>query len=355
MDIKDLAGFGKIFGKFMDVCSLGIGKVMEPRQIRKIAEAKAYEIEKITEALLESKKKLNSSISYENGEVKVLVDKADKEQIENVEVIENIPKQLTTTPNIDFIEESSENIEKALKDREFYKNIKKDKNIYDTLNHTINEFENVKEEEISDEKVSEDWILRYFDTIEDISNEHLQILWAKILAGEIKKPNTYSLRTLELLKNLSFQEAELFSKIGNLCIQNVPKDKCFFLSDKNILKNFNVTFEEIVILQDLDLIHPRELRFLFDKPEEDVSTFLIYGKELFKLDLKKEVEISLNVYYLTSVGKELLNLVDRIQITEYKKEIAKLLKNNTPTKVYSTFFINQEQGSYNISSFEEII
>lgn len=356
MNIQDLVGFGKVFEKFMDVCASGIGKVYEPRQIKKIADAKVYEIEKITEALVESRKKLNSNLSYENGEVKFLVDKVENEvELENIEVIEEHKQEITTTPELEFIEESSKNIEKALEDREFYKSLKKDKNIYNTLNFTMNEFENVKQEEVSEEKVDEDWISRYFDTIENISNEHLQMLWGKILAGEIKRPNTYSLRTLELLKNLSFEEAELFSKIGNLSVQNIEKDKSFIISDKTILNKFEVSFTDIVNLQDLDLIHPRELRFFFNKPINDATTFLRYGKELLKIDIPKGIEISLNVYYITSIGKELLNLVDRIQIPEYKKEIGRSFKNNPNTKVYSTFFINQEEGTYDITTLEEII
>ena len=85
----------------------------------------------------------------------------------------------------------------------------------------MNELEN--ETKVSEEKVNEDWITRFFNTIEDINNEQLQQLWAKILAGEIKQPNSYSLRTLELIKNLTIKEEELFSKIGNLSIQNQSK------------------------------------------------------------------------------------------------------------------------------------
>ena len=36
-----------------------------------------------------------------------------------------------------------------------------------------------------------------------MSSEELQTLWGRTLAGEIKSPGSYSLRTLDFLKNLS--------------------------------------------------------------------------------------------------------------------------------------------------------
>lgn len=353
MEIKDLAGFGKIFEKFMDVCASGIGKVMEPRQIRKKAEAKAYEIEKITEALSKSKDKLNSSITYENGELKLIVDKS-QEEIENVEIVQKLDEQKSITNNIENIEESNTNIKLALEDKEEYKKIKKENNLYNTLNFTINEFENISKDEVSDEKVDEDWITRFFDTVENISNESLQMLWAKILAGEIKKPNTYSLRTLELLKNLSFKDAELFSRIGNLSIQNQNRTTTFIMSNKDTLEKFGINFSEILSLQDLDLIHPSSLlSYNIKEQANDTLIYLFYGKDLIKIDLKKNTKINVPSYSLTSIGVELLSLVERVRDDLYIQEFVKEVKKNTETKVYTVPLLN-DKGEHYSHLFQEI-
>lgn len=353
MEIKDLAGFGKIFEKFMDVCAAGIGKVMEPRQIRKKAEAKAYEIEKITEALSKSKDKLNSSIIYENGELKLIVDKS-QEEIENVEIVQKLDEQKSITNNIENIEEANTNIKLALEDKEEYKKIKKENNLYNTLNFTMNEFENISKDEVSDEKVDKDWITRFFDTVENISNESLQMLWAKILAGEIKKPNTYSLRTLELLKNLSFKDAELFSKIGNLSIQNQTRTTTFIMSNKDTLEKFGINFSEILSLQDLDLIHPSSLlSYTIKEQANDTLIYLFYGKDLIKIDLKKNTKINVPSYSLTSIGVELLSLVERVRNDLYIQEFVKEVKKNTETKVYIVPLLN-DKGEHYSHLFQEI-
>lgn len=56
MEIKDLAGISKPLTKLIDVCSKGLGHISEPYLIRKRAEAKAYEIETITNVLQTQKK-----------------------------------------------------------------------------------------------------------------------------------------------------------------------------------------------------------------------------------------------------------------------------------------------------------
>lgn len=129
-----------------------------------------------------------------------------------------MPHTAYSDGKLEIIAEANENtsndfalIQNEILERKYFQEIKKQGNINSTINFTMNELEN--ETEVSDEKVDEDWINRFFNTIENISNEQLQQLWAKILAGEIKEPSTYSLRTLDILKNLSFKEAGCFLKL----------------------------------------------------------------------------------------------------------------------------------------------
>lgn len=339
IEISDIVGLKEPITKFIEVCSVGLGKITEPYLIKRKADARAYEIKTITQSLSESQKILSSKSDYKNGEIQIMIS-------------EESSKDLISSLNESSLEQSSL-IQNDIKDRILYQQLKREKNIYNTLNYTMNELETEISENISEEKVDEDWITRFFNTIEDINNEHLQQLWAKILAGEIKQPNTYSLRTLELLKNLSFKEAELFSKIGNLSIQNYTKTSTFIPSDKKMLEKLNINFSDILLLQDLNLIHPQELSFDIKKQEKDIHTFLFYGKELIKIDLKKDIPMNLPIYSFTSIGKELINLVERTSNNDYKQEISKLIKKDTQMKVYSTLLLNNTD-SYNPLSFTEI-
>jgi len=53
-----------------------------------------------------------------------------------------------------------------------------------------------------------DWVARWRHSAAHMSSDQLQFLFAGVLAGEIKAPGSFSLRTLDFLKNLSRDEAE---------------------------------------------------------------------------------------------------------------------------------------------------
>ena len=82
---------------------------------------------------------------------------------------------------------------------------------------------------MSSDNVDEDWITRFFNIVEDISNEQMQNLWGRILSGEIKQPSTYFLRTLEILRNISPSEAEIFRKVAELALKSEGKSFIFNL------------------------------------------------------------------------------------------------------------------------------
>jgi hypothetical protein len=242
-------------------------------------------------------------------------------------------------------------IQKEILEKQYYQEFKKQRNINNTINFTMNELEN--ETKVSDEKVDEDWITRFFNTVENINNEQMQHLWAKILAGEIKQPNTYSLRTLDLLKNLSFKEAELFSKIGELALKS--QNNTFILSDKTILEKCNISFTDLILLQDLDLIHSKELEFSFQKQERNLLSYIVYGNEIIKLASNEATpKIPLQIYLFTTIGKELLELVNPSLNTDYLQEVAKKIKVNENIKVSSCQMIDRKKGSFNTLMLKEV-
>lgn len=68
--------------------------------------------------------------------------------------------------------------------------------------------------EVSDEPVYEDWMVAFFTQAQDVADEEMQSVWAKILAGEVSIPGSFSLRTLSFTKLLTKNEANLFVKLS---------------------------------------------------------------------------------------------------------------------------------------------
>lgn len=72
--------------------------------------------------------------------------------------------------------------------------------------------------EVPDNPVNPDWSARFFDDVKDVSSEHLRPIWARILAGEVETPGRSSLRTLEVLKNMTQEDARMFESFAEYLV-----------------------------------------------------------------------------------------------------------------------------------------
>ena len=83
-------------------------------------------------------------------------------------------------------------------------------NLNATLKITADILKDTPEEEVADESVDPDWFTRWRREACTVGNPEMRQLWGRILAEEIKSPQTISLKTLDILKNISKADAELF-------------------------------------------------------------------------------------------------------------------------------------------------
>jgi Protein of unknown function (DUF2806) len=60
------------------------------------------------------------------------------------------------------------------------------------------------------QEIEDDWIINFFDKCRLISDEQMQNLWAKVLAGQANSPGHFSKQTVNLLASLEKADAELF-------------------------------------------------------------------------------------------------------------------------------------------------
>jgi uncharacterized protein DUF2806 len=74
-------------------------------------------------------------------------------------------------------------------------------------------------EAVSEEPVDEDWVTQFFNYCQDVGNEEMQSLWARLLAGEVAKPGSFSMRTLALVRVMSKEDANLFTRFCSMVWQ----------------------------------------------------------------------------------------------------------------------------------------
>lgn len=277
---------GKPIEKLLDVVSNAIGTAYKPRAIRREADAKAYALKVISrakaEALVESK------------------------EIE-AEYYNRIEKRLT------------------------YQQLSKQQNIDNVVDIAIEQLSH--EEAVSDKEVNKDWTTRFFNIVEDISDEEMQYLWGKILAGEVKQPNSYSLRTLDILRNLTTDEANMFTKLAELALYNPGEKNCFVFMNIGFLEShLQISTMNILRLSEAGLLYnDHNLSIKFEYTESSGS-IIIYGDK--GIGISKEVnapESSMQIFSFTQSGTELTKLIASNYNEDYIKEIAKVLKNKGTT------------------------
>lgn len=87
---------------------------------------------------------------------------------------------------------------------------KKQNNIENITRKAIN---NVSED-AHPQEIEDDWITNFFDKSRLISDEEMQKLWAKLLAGEANSPGKYSKRTINIMSSLERSDAQLFKSLS---------------------------------------------------------------------------------------------------------------------------------------------
>jgi hypothetical protein len=161
----------------------------------------------------------------------------------------------------------------------------------------------------------------------------MQTLWGKILAGEVTQPGSFSLRTLDTLKNLTKQDAEAFTKVAQAAFVDrwaKQTEVAFTLQYKGNRKvfeeEFSVMVEDIVLLKELGLMASPELFFYFYPTPEATTSCLLYGNKVILVEKKPhESGVRIPAEIFTRVGNELLSLVNITPKLKYVNELAKLI------------------------------
>lgn len=260
---------GKAVNKLIEVVSAGIGTIYKPRAIKKEAEAEAHKIVVLAEA-----------------EAKANLIKCDT-QLELVERTQKrfVNQEVNRQINIEEI------AEKAIK---------------------------YLKEDVSEEPVDNNWRTRFFNKAQDISGNEIQEIWAKILAGEISNPGNISIRTLEVISNISPKEAELFQKACSFATSN---SLIWKLGEELALDKLGLNYNSLLRLRDAGLVHDNDalLRVLIFVKQIDGFPFDI-GHKFYKIkNLRKpeSKDLRLDQIAFTTAGKELCKFINAPLNSDY--------------------------------------
>lgn len=198
------------------------------------------------------------------------------------------------------------------------------------------------EGEMSQAPVNPTVAARILDIAQDISDEAAQTLWGHILAGEVKQPGSFSLRTLDILRNLSPTEAQYFKKAADFTLRN--QGSCFIsltplgLSNEILGNFYEFKYAHIISLVDCGLILPGQHRLDVGIPgngsTEVIDSFRIADHVVF---LEAESNIfSIGTFFVFSpAGNQLYKLIakeSRFSLSYLTNFIAPLRKKGVRVK-----------------------
>lgn len=183
-------------------------------------------------------------------------------------------------------------------------------------------------EKVSEKEVDDDWRSRYFNKIQDISNDDLQEIWARILAGEIEEPGTVSLRTLDLLSNLSKYEAEKFQLA---CSMVSKQSHIYMIKSYELFDRLGLSYNDFKLLDEAGLIFLGNNAKYKLELKDNVGEMNI-GDKIYRLTYSKANTIVSSYKFtatpLTTSGIELCKLINPITNENYRDHFCKLIESN---------------------------
>lgn len=284
IEAHDLLGLSEPVTKLIETVSCGVGKIYEPWHVRRMAKAKAKELEVISSTFNEN---LQLPVKYDDG--RISIDASDANDL----------------------------IQRA-KNRILFQEMKKQQNIDSVIDVAYSMLEQATT--VSKTPVDSDWISEFFDNVANVSNENMQVLWGKVLAGEVESPGRFSKRTLDGLKKLTQMEATIFQEVAPYVLRcpgdNENSFEDYFLLqslDVSLLPKYNISFPKIMVLSEAGLISENTLiNIHFEiKPNEYRSIKGIHKS--IKIENLSEGDSILSVhhpaYFLTDIGKQIFTIL----------------------------------------------
>jgi hypothetical protein len=309
----DFPGEKLVIKLWETVAEKGIGGLFKPWQMRREGRAsidlKREEMLVIAQAECDAERIRRGEIVLESGNSSYF-----------------LPPSIDSWPNATDDSFGHQHLAQAASNLVIAETVRREANVTKALLHAESSLEDDPQTP-PDASVDDDWLFRWRDSASQVSSEELQYLWGKLLAGEVKSPGTYSLRTLEFIRNLSQQEAEAISTLS----QFVLGDRLIFREAKELLEEAEVNFEFLLNMQQLGILSGVEvLGFSFTLKSQDTSKYVQVLKShsmvLVMTADDPNHTVSLPIYQISAIGQQVIGLGKFEPNIEYLRKVGEHLK-----------------------------
>lgn len=192
----------KFLTRLMELGAQAIGSSLAPWQIKRLAKAQAEagRATRLLEAQTEEDLKL-----IQSGAARVVDGAVVPTQTTNA-----LPDQAEAARLVE--------IAHAASDADVARRLL---NLASIIEIARDEGEGVKDEAVADKPVDPDWFVRWRLSAQEVGDELMQQLWARLLTGEIQSPGAFSLRTLQTLSQMTKDDADFIARLATYRIDNM--------------------------------------------------------------------------------------------------------------------------------------
>ena len=163
------------------------------------------------------------------------------------------------------------------------------------------------------EELDQDFIRRLFDRARLTSDDEMQELWAKVLAGEANAKGSYSKRTVDVVSQLEKSDAELFGKFCSYVWEAdgpVPFVYCKYKDNKD-REPHEIVYSELLHLDDIGLISFSGTTMLIIGSMPERYKVKYFGIDVYVIDERPNTgSIDAGHVALTIAGSQLSNIVN---------------------------------------------
>lgn len=166
-------------------------------------------------------------------------------------------------------------------------------------------------DEAKPENMEDDWIVNWSEKCRTVSDEQMQEMWARILAGEANNPGTFSRKTTNILADMDKADAELFATLSCFVWTIDGDEVALIRDDRLIFPDHGMTIQSLANLESLGLVSRTSLGFRMDKMPAKFSAS--YFGRLVELTLSDSAGSRLRIgsVVTTAAGRQLGPLCDR--------------------------------------------
>lgn len=180
----------------------------------------------------------------------------------------------------------------------------------------------------SNEQIDDDWLNMFERYAEEASSERLQDIWSRVLAGEIRKSKTFSLKTLGFISELDERVALKFEQYASKVAWGD------FIPMKTMdLKG--PVFDDMLELEEFGLTHSHSgsVRYIPITPRGFVITYSFSTTGIF-IQTDRDVQIMIPGILLTRVGKEVFTILKPTFEEKNAIELGELIPKEEISKVW---------------------